>query len=281
MHTPYFPALRPRLASLGRRVQQIRQQSLSHLELLLRPLLPPGLLAQADEGTNSRERIFSVRRTFFGFLYQVLQPNCPCREIVRQIQALLLLQDQGQIDSGTSAYCQARRRLPLAILQRLRVAIAATGERSAALWHDLRPRVIDATTLSLPDTVQNQRTYPQSGAQKPGCGFPLMKLVGLFDLGTGMLLSYAKGSKHDHDLRLWQRLLSQFKPADLVLADRGFCSYVVMALPTAYFGSTTADALTCAKASAWAEKTGSLPGPSQSKSLAGWPSAGGRSSRPN
>jgi hypothetical protein len=200
------------------------------LERLFQPLLPPGLLAQADEGTNSRERVYSVRRTFFGFLYQVLQPNCPCREIVRQIQALLLLHDQGQIDQGTSAYCQARRRLPLPILQRLRLAIAAAGGKGAELWHDLRPKLVDATTLSLPDTSKNQQAYPQSRAQKPGCGFPLMKLVGLFSLSTGMLLSYAKGNKHDHDLRLWQRLLRQFKSADLVLADRGFCSYVLMAL---------------------------------------------------
>ena len=66
MHTPYFPALRSVLAPLGRRVQQLRQQSLCHLELLLSPLLPPGLLSQADEGANSRDRVYSLRRTFFG-----------------------------------------------------------------------------------------------------------------------------------------------------------------------------------------------------------------------
>ncbi|MGO8928015.1 MAG: hypothetical protein ACLQU3_14180 [Limisphaerales bacterium] len=63
MHTPFFFAFRARLAPMGRRVEQLRQQSLCHLELLLGPLLPPGLLSQADEGPNSRERIFSVRRT--------------------------------------------------------------------------------------------------------------------------------------------------------------------------------------------------------------------------
>ena len=79
MQTPFFPALRPRLATLGRRTQHLRQQSLCHLEKLLAPFLPPGLLSQADEGPNSRERIFSVRRTFFGFLYQVLNPKCRAR----------------------------------------------------------------------------------------------------------------------------------------------------------------------------------------------------------
>src|ERR1035441_591942 len=226
MHTPFFPAWHPRLAALGRRVQHLRQQSLCHLELLLGPLLPPGLLAQADEGANSRERIYSVRCTFFGFLYQVLNPDCPCREIVRQIQALFALHDQGRVDEGTSAYCQARKRFPLDTLSRLRVAMAAAGEKAAQLWHGLRPKLIDGTTVGLPDTKKNQRAYPQSGSQKPGCGFPLMKLVGVFSLATGVLLDYAKGNKHQHELRL----LDQFRDGDLAVADRGFCSYVLLAL---------------------------------------------------
>ena len=73
----------PRLAPLGKRVRTLRQQSLPHLDLLFGPLLPTWLLSQSDEGPNSREQIYSVRRTFFGFLYQVLNPDCPCREIVQ------------------------------------------------------------------------------------------------------------------------------------------------------------------------------------------------------
>ena len=230
MHTPLFPPFRGRLAALGRRVQQLRQHSLCHLELLVGPLLPPGLLSQADEGPNSRQRVYSVRRTFFGFLYQVLKPDCPCREIVRQTQALSILQDQGRVDEGTSAYCQARKRLPLDLLQRLRVAVAAAGEKAAQLWHGLRPKLIDGTTVRLPDTQKNQRAYPQSRSQKPGCGFPLMRLAGVFSLATGVLLDYAKGNKHQSELRLLKGLLDQFKPGDLAVADRGFCTYVLLAL---------------------------------------------------
>ena len=85
MKTPFFPAFRARLSALGARVQRLRQQNLLDLDLLLSPWLPPGLLSQADEGANSRDRIYNVRRTFFGFLYQVLNPQGPCREMVRQI----------------------------------------------------------------------------------------------------------------------------------------------------------------------------------------------------
>src|SRR6266851_4894322 len=112
MQTPFFPAFRARLAALGKRVHCLRQQNLLHLEKLFAPLLPASLLSQADEGPNSRDRIYSVRRTFFGFLYQVLNPDCPCRQVVRQIQALFALLSPRRVSEDTGAYCQARARLP-------------------------------------------------------------------------------------------------------------------------------------------------------------------------
>ena len=230
MHTPYFPQWRPRLAALGPRVDHLRQQTLCQLEGLLAPLLPPGLLAQADEGPNSRARIYTLRRTFFGFLYQVLNPQCACRQIVRQIQALFSLQEGRPVDERTGAYCQGRKRLPLETLQRLRVAAAATIEQTGQRWHDLRVKLVDGTGISLPDTRKNQRAYPQSGEQKAGCGFPLLKLVGVFSLANGLLLDYAKGNKHQSDLRLLHPLLDGFSAGDLVVADRGFSSYVLLCL---------------------------------------------------
>jgi hypothetical protein len=230
MQTPFFPAWRPRLAPLGRRLSQLRQQSLLHLDQLFGRFLPPALLAQADEGLNSRERVFSVRRTFFAFLYQVLKSDCSCREVVRQIQALFALHHRAAVDEATGGYCQARARLPWDILPRLRCAAAAHAEKARRLWRGLCVKVVDGTTTSLPDTPKNQRAYPQSGAQTPGCGFPLLRLVGIFSLGTGVLLDYAKGNNHQHELGLLQRLLHQFKPGDLVLADRGFSTYTLLAL---------------------------------------------------
>jgi hypothetical protein len=230
MHTPFFPVWRARLAPLGRHVRDLRQHSLLHLDLLLGPLLPPGLLAQTDEGANSRERVFTVRRTFFAFLYQALNPGCPCREVLRQIQALLTLQRGGRVGQGTSAYCQARHRLPWDILPRLRCAAAAQAEKAASLWRGLRVKVIDGSSTSLPDTWKNQQAYPQPGGQKPGCGFPILKFVGVFSLASGALLDYAKGNKHQHELTLLQKLLDPFKAGDLALADRGFSTYSLMAL---------------------------------------------------
>src|SRR5712692_1787614 len=210
MHTPFFPQFRARLAALGKCVHTLRQQSLPHLDLLFGPLLPTWLLAQTDEGPNSREQIYSVRRTFFGFLYQGLNPDCPCREVVRQIQSLFALLSPRRVSEDTGAYCQARARLPIDILARLRCAVAAHAEKAGQLWMGFCVKVIDGTGMSMPDTPKNQRAYPQSREQKPGCGFPSMKVVG--------------------DLSLLHRLLDQFKPGDLALADRGFSCYTLLAL---------------------------------------------------
>lgn len=234
MRTPFFPAFRARLAPLGRRVQRLQHQSLLQLEQLFGRFIPAGFLSQAEEGQNSRQRVYSIRRTFWGFLYQVLNPACPCREIVRQIQAFFCLHHLGSVDEATGGYCQARARLPLDTLQRLRHAIAAHAQKLVPLaqqrWFGLNPKVLDGSTLGLPDTPKNQRAYPQSASQKPGCGFPLLKIVGLFSLTNGVLLDYVKGNKHQHELALSQKLLDHFQPGDVAVADRGFCSYVLIGL---------------------------------------------------
>jgi len=235
MDTPFFPDWRARLSSFGKRAQFLRQLPLPHVEILFSKIVPPGLLSQADEGENSRERLYSVRCTFWGFLWQVLNPGAPCREVVRQLQALFCSGGFAVgIDEGTSAYCQARKRLPLETLERARNAAAAHAQtllpEDRQLWHGWRPKVVDGTTLSMPDTAQNQSTYPQSRSQKPGCGFPLLKMVGLFSLSTGALLGCAKGNKNRAELPLFYRLRELFQPGDLLVADRGFATYIVMAL---------------------------------------------------
>src|SRR5206468_2898775 len=98
----------------------------------------------------------SVRRTFFGFLYQVLNPHCPCREVVRQVQSLFALLSPRRVSEETGAYCLARRRLPLDTLVRLRCAAAAQAEKAAQCWKGFWVKVIDGTGISMPDTLKNQ-----------------------------------------------------------------------------------------------------------------------------
>lgn len=230
MNTPFFPAFRPRLAALGRHVQHLRQATLSQLEQTLGAWLPAPLLAQAKDQLNSRERIFTLRRTFWCFIWQTLNPGTPCREVVRQVQALFSLQAQKPVDEATSAYCQARGRLPLERLQQaLSASALAADQRAHYRWRGHCLKVVDGSTTSLPDTPQNQAAYPQSKGQKPGCGFPLLQLVVLFSLASGSILAAVWGNKHQSELRLFRRLWSWLHRGDVLLGDRHFTDYVSLA----------------------------------------------------
>jgi len=226
MNTPFFPAFRSRLAASGHRtVQTLRQTTLAQLQQHLRDFLPAPLLSAEDEGPNSRERIFSLRLTLECFLWQMLQPKTSCREVFR-------LNGLGAVGQGDSAYIQARHRLPR---ERLEKALAATAQaaslragRGGALQG--RPvKVVDGSTTQLADTRKNQKRYPQPATQKPGCGFPVLKLAVLFCLHSGAVLEVLLGNLHHHDLRLLRGLWERLKEGDILLGDRAYGEYTTLA----------------------------------------------------
>jgi hypothetical protein len=233
MHTPYFPTLRSRLAPLGRRaLQTLRHVSLPQLETCLGTYLPVHLLSAEDEGTNSRERIYSLRLTFQCFIWQLLKPETACREVVRQVQALFRLKGWGRVKDGASAYCQARLRLPRERLEKALAEMAHQADRRAGEGGCLRGRpvkVVDGTTVLLADTPKNQKRYPQRPEQKPGCGFPLLKLVALFSLSSGAILTVIMDTYRHHDLRLFRRIWETLKRGDVILGDRAFGNYATLA----------------------------------------------------
>jgi hypothetical protein len=233
MPAPCFPAFRARLAALGRRTTpNLRQTTLAQLQQHLRDFLPAPLLASEEDGPNSRDRVFSLRLTFEGFVWQLLKPKTSCREVVRQVQALLRLQGRSPLQEGASAYLQARQRLPRQRLEKALVATAQAADRRAGAGGQLNGRpvkVIDGSTTQLPDTPQNQKAFPQPGSQKPGCGFPAMKLAVLFSLAGGAVLNVVLDSLHRHDLRLFRRLWECLKAGDIVLGDRAYGEYATLA----------------------------------------------------
>jgi hypothetical protein len=235
--TRFLPGISPEFFGRQRRSQldkirieteRLRQATLSRLGEIFGPWLPVKLLVQNHQGLNSRKRAYPVNITFWAFLSQVLNPGSACREIVRKVQFWAAHHHQNLPDSGTSAYCQARARLPLERLEQLHqhLALKLVGQTSAAdLWLGHRVKVVDGTGLSMPDTSANQQAWPQPVSQKPGCGFPVTKIVGCFCLASGALLQWVQGTLKDHDFRLFQGLLATFLKGEIVLADRGFCSY--------------------------------------------------------
>jgi hypothetical protein len=233
MRTPFFPAFRARLAALGRRTAiHLRQATLQQLAQHLAGLIPAHLLSSADEGPNSRERLFTLRLTCECFVWQMLKPRTACREVVRQVQALACLHGRESADENASAYIQARQRLPQECLEQVLAATARAAEQRAACRPGLQGRpvkVVDGSSVQLPDTVANQKEYPQPSGQKPACGFPVLKLVVLFSLASGALLDVVLGNLHQHDLRLFHRLWECLKAGDILLGDRAYGDYVTLA----------------------------------------------------
>lgn len=194
--------------------------------------IPHWRLAQQDEGAHSRERRWTLRLTFWTFLWQVAQAGASCREAIRQAQANCRLAGQRPPPDKNSPYCQARAALPTERLQEIHDELVAEAQAATAakdLWCGRRVLVVDGTTLTAPDTPDNQARYPQSRSQKPGCGFPILHLVALLSLATGLLTAWTTGTYLEHELTLFQNLWEGLRAGDVLLGDRGFGCWGLLA----------------------------------------------------
>ncbi len=235
-NTPFFAQWLPLLAPMGRRASEvlthIRQCTLSQLESCFGALFAGAALRPPKPGDKRRERPYSIRRTFWCFLWQMLNQNTSCREVVRQLQAVLGLHGVRHLDPGNSAYCQARARLPVSLLEQGLGETAAAADRHSPTRRLLQGRPVkasDGSTVSLADTPENQEKYPQQKGQKPGCGFPILRLSVLFSLQSGAVLQVAKGSYYQHELRLFHALHNQLQANDILLYDRAGGHFVLAA----------------------------------------------------
>lgn len=169
-----------------------------------------------------RQRLLGPVMTVHAFLLQVLHGNTACDVVPHLI---------GQSFSG-DAYIQARLRLPLELFQRL---LAAVGESlaecrdDAARWCGHRVWLLDGSSCSMPDTPALQQAFGQPGGQRKGCGFPVAHLLTLFHAGSGLLQKVLVAPLRTHDLKQAWQMHPELAPGDVLLADRGFCSYAHLA----------------------------------------------------
>ena len=235
MQTPFFPAWRPRLAPrrspLRQAADPFTRATLSQVEHTLGPALPPGLLEKPRRGPHSRRRVFCLTRTFWGWVWQIFQGNTSCREVLRQLQALLALLTQPPIDEDCSAYCQARQKLPTHRLEAIFQASFQSAEAQApppTLLQGRPVKVVDASTVRLEDTPKNQNAYPASSNQFSRPGFPTLKLLTLFSLRSGALLARATGTLQLTETRLLMGLAAHLHPGDILAGDRAYGLYVML-----------------------------------------------------
>ncbi len=126
--------------------------------------------------------------------------------------------------------------MPVVVIQRLTLDLAKECERKVRkswLWYGRHVYLIDGTTVSMPDEKELQKKWPQNPAQEEGLGFPIARMVLLFSLATGMVTGMAMGpyaGKETGETALFRELLDGLSPGSIVLADRYFCSYFMIAL---------------------------------------------------
>jgi hypothetical protein len=195
--------------------------------------------ADADaDFAQDEDDVYTPALTLWTFLSQVLHSGAmrSCTAAVARVVVLLVALGKKPCSDNTSAYCRARSKLPVAVLRRLTTTMASGCEQCLPprwLWKKRHVYLVDGTTVSMPDTEENQQVFPQPGSQAAGLGFPLARIVVLLSLATAMLKDMAVGpyqGKETGEPALLRELLESLLAGDVLLGDRYFCSYFMIAL---------------------------------------------------
>ena len=217
------------LSSFRARVAAARHDGALYFASLVPEQLIDELLG--DARGDWRGWIYRPALVVWCFLSQVLSSDHSCRETVAKLNAYRVAHGLSPCSADTGAYCLARDKLPEAVCHEL---IHATAHRvmqdvpQSWLWCGRRVRVVDGSTVTMPDTPANRAEYPQVPGQKPGCGFPIVRLVVIFCLATGAVLEMALGKykgKQTGENSLFRSLSDVLEPRDVVLADRCYSGW--------------------------------------------------------
>jgi len=206
------------MASVSSTLQRIKQD--------LGPFLPDESIKSACRaaGHRWRERELGPVRTLHLFVLQVLSFNT----------AMTHLHHLSRTAVKAPAYCQARMRFPLAVLEKLVEESSRAMHKACAsadgLWCGLRPYLVDGSSTIAPDTPQSQKAFGQPKGCKDGCGFPVPKILGLFDAVSGLITRLLAFPLYTHEQSKVWMLHRSLGMGDLLVGDRGFCSFVHFAM---------------------------------------------------
>jgi Transposase DDE domain/Insertion element 4 transposase N-terminal len=217
-------------STVPNRAQILKQKFIHSTGLPFEELLPASQIEKAvkELSIKYKNRLFSPVVTIWAFLSQVLDFDKSCQNAVSRIISWLSGENVELPSTDTSAYCQARKRLPEKLLQRLFEDSGKNLESKVNLlnlWCGRHVKVIDCSTVSMPDTPENQQAYPQSTSQQPGCGFPIASICVIFSLITGAAIALAIDKLNTNDIKLARRIYQFLNPLDILLGDSAFCSY--------------------------------------------------------
>jgi hypothetical protein len=203
--------------------------------LAFQELLPKKVIVPLMKGDNHRERIYTPEITLWAFLSQAIGEDKSQQAAVSRIVATSIANGESAPSANTSAFSQARSNLDeesISLLAKNTAQEVVAHLPKEWLWKQKRIKIVDGSTVSMPDTPSNQEAYPQSKCQKAGVGFPIARMVALIDYATGVLLDLAQGpckGKETGEHALLRQLLPTLTPNDLLLGDRYYSSYFLMA----------------------------------------------------
>jgi len=187
------------------------------------------------KGENHRNRIYTSEVTLWAFLSQAIEEDKSQQAAVSRVVATAIAKGEPAPSVNTSAFSQARSNLDeksISLLAKNTAQQVVEHLPKEWLWRQKQIKIVDGSTVSMPDTPSNQEIYPQSNCQKAGVGFPIARIVALIDYATGVLLDLALGpceGKETGEHALLRQLLSTLTPNDLLLGDRYYSSFFLMA----------------------------------------------------
>jgi hypothetical protein len=228
----------PSNGRLRHQVDTLRRQFLQEGGLPFSDILTAGCLEEAlrEIKTTWNDRIFTPLVTLWVFLGQVLSADQSCRAAVARLIAHRVSQGRPPCSSETGAYCQARKRLPLAfftaVARRVGQILDARVE-TRWLWKGRRVYLFDGSSVAMPDTPENRREYPLTYNQKPGTSFPVARIAAIISLSCGSILELGicrYAGKGQSESGLLHQLWGLFRSGDVLVGDRLMCAWTEMVM---------------------------------------------------
>ncbi|WP_445252101.1 MULTISPECIES: IS4 family transposase [unclassified Microcoleus] len=213
----------------------LKQQFLQSVASPWEKLLPEELVQEllAKEKITYYQSIYTPIVTLWAMISQVLDPDKSLSQAVKRMSTWLSAAGVKPPSSDTGAYSKARKRLPEKLVQQLVPIVAEALEKQVPIeqqWCGRRVRVLDGTTVLMNDTAANQAEYPQHSNQKAGCGWTIAKIVVLFSLLTGAVVSAGIASLASSEIVMSRLIYANLVPDDVILADQAYGNYVDLVL---------------------------------------------------
>jgi hypothetical protein len=224
--------------SFRQQIDWLRRAFAQHAQLPFSNVLPAQVVVTAlsSLGVRFYDSLYNPVTALWLFLSQVIHANPTLAVTVECFLAWRLAQGMSPCSADTGAYARARQRLPEALLAMLTRHTGREADRAAPgqwRWLGRVVKLFDGSTVSMPDTPENQAAFPQSRTQAPGVGFPLARIGVLFSLSVGTVLDLGIrrwAGKFQSELAMLRDMIALLDPGEVLLTDRFLCSYMEIAL---------------------------------------------------